>query len=164
MRLRFDDRVDGFAKRRNRVLDATKLRYRQPLQDRAQEVVAERIDLAEHRFPGGGDPDQHDPAIGGDAIALDEPALLEPVDQAGGIGERDVELVGEVAHRRPEIGDDGVGRVAPMGRRFSRRRGDDSSCHTNYISHTNYSVNGNGLCRMQEFRCGSRSRSSLSRG
>ena len=49
--------------------------------------------------PAVGDPDQDDPAVLGDAGPFDEAALLDPVDETGRVRQRDVEHVGQTAHR-----------------------------------------------------------------
>ena len=49
----------------------------------------------------------------------------------------------QLAHRRPEIGDDVAGRVWLLDRRDRCRGLFDSLCHANYLIRPNYSVNIN---------------------
>ena len=66
----------------------------------AKRSSLERVDLVEHAArPARRDPDQDDPAVVRDADALDEPALLHPVDEPGGVRERHVQQVRQPAHR-----------------------------------------------------------------
>ena len=49
------------------------------------------------------DADEDDAPVVGHADALDEPSLLHPVDDPGGVAERDVEQLGEPAHRQVAV-------------------------------------------------------------
>ena len=62
-------------------------------------VAAGASIVIEHLATGRGDPDEHDPAVARDADAFDEPSLLDPVDQTGRVRQRDVEHLGQPAHR-----------------------------------------------------------------
>ena len=177
VRYRLDGRVHRFAEGSDRVGDHLELRRRETSEYGSEQGVTQGIDLVEHLRTVRGHPDEDDPPVRRDALPRDVPAFLQPVDQAGGIGERHVEHFGEVAHghlaaslqgehdvelrhahaepqqpfarqafelahRGPEIGDDGARRVRSFDRRWLRD-GCDSSYHTNYLSHANYSVNIN---------------------
>src|SRR5439155_11862026 len=67
--------------------------------DALEHLVLEDLDVGEHLPAGVGASHEHDPAVVGDPDPLDEAALLEPVDDARRVRERDVEHVGEAAHR-----------------------------------------------------------------
>ena len=54
--------------------------------------------------PGVGRVDEDDPPVRRVVAALDEAALLHPVDDAGRAGDRDVERLGEPAHRQRALG------------------------------------------------------------
>ena len=71
----------------------------EPGQDCLHQVVLDDLDLVEEAAAGRGEPDEDDPAVVRDADPLDETALLHPVDEPGGVRQRDVEELGEAAHR-----------------------------------------------------------------
>ncbi len=82
-----------------RLTDASKLGSIDPAENGPEQLVAERVDLLEHLLALRRDLDEDDTAVFWDARPLDEAALLDPVDEAGGIRQRHVEHLGEAAHR-----------------------------------------------------------------
>ena len=70
------------------------------VEDPLDDLGPQDLDVLEHLASGVGDPDEDDPAIARDADPFDEPALLDAIDEAGRGRERDVEHVGEAAHRQ----------------------------------------------------------------
>ena len=64
----------------------------------AEELVAQGV-ARQHPSPAGVIRTRTTRRSSGRAIALDEAALLHPVDEPGGVRERDVEQVGQPAHR-----------------------------------------------------------------
>ena len=91
--------VEGDAQVGDGLGDTGQARTAQSTQHAAQELVAQGVDLFEHACARRRDPDEHDPPVLRDPRPLDEPAFLDAIDQTGGIRQRDVEHVGEPAHR-----------------------------------------------------------------
>src|SRR5690349_13117620 len=91
--------VEGLAQRCRRFGDADELRGADATQDRAEELIAQGIELIEHLRALGGDADLDDAPVLRDARALDISALLDTVDETGRVRQGDVEDVGEAAHR-----------------------------------------------------------------
>ena len=61
--------------------DAAELAPTDAVEDGAQQLVADRVDLIEHAASGLGDADDHDAAVLRHAGPFDEPTLLDPVDR-----------------------------------------------------------------------------------
>ncbi len=82
----------------------------QVLEELRQAGPPSRLHLAEDLAAGRRRADHHHPPIAAAVPALDEAAVFHAADDAGGAGDRDVERVGELAHRHLavhlELGDD----------------------------------------------------------
>src|SRR3954453_3549562 len=89
----------GLAKVADGGQDPLEPRLRQPAEDRPQPVLLERLDLVTDPGALGGCPDENDPAVVGNADAIHQTALGHPIDRTGGVAHRDVEELGEPAHR-----------------------------------------------------------------
>jgi hypothetical protein len=76
-----------------------KLRFVELVEDAPDDPLAQDLDVIEHLASGDGDPNEHDPAVARDADAFHEPSLLDAIDEAGRGRQRDVEHLGQAAHR-----------------------------------------------------------------
>jgi hypothetical protein len=65
-----------------------------------EELGLEHLHVLEQLSAGGGDADEDDATVAGDADPFHEPALLDPVDEAGGRRQRHVKRLGQPAHRQ----------------------------------------------------------------
>ncbi len=71
----------------------------QSVQDALEDLLAKDLYVIQHPSPAIGDPDEDDASVRGDAVALHEASLLHPIDDASGAGDRDIQHLGQVAHR-----------------------------------------------------------------
>src|SRR5262245_10609283 len=67
----------------HRCRDTLQLRGIELVEDADEELCLEHLDIPQQLPTGGGDPDEDDATIAGDADPFHEPALLDPVDEAG---------------------------------------------------------------------------------
>jgi hypothetical protein len=72
-------------------------------EDGLKPVLLQRLRLLQCVQALGSDPDEDHAAIVGHAHALDEAPLLHPVHDPRGVAERDVEELGEAAHREVTV-------------------------------------------------------------
>ena len=75
------------------------LRFVELVEDAPDDPLAQDLDVIEHLASGDGDSNQHDPAVARDADAFHEPTFLDAIDKAGRGRQRDVEHLGQAAHR-----------------------------------------------------------------
>lgn len=180
-----DGRIDRGAKIGHRLADAEQLGWIEPIEDRPEDLVGERVDLFEQLLAGLRHSYHDNPTIAGHSVPLDETALHDSVDEARDVRIRYVQDVGQPAHRHVTMALDGVHdvdlghadalvqeslargalelghrrpEIGDDGSRQVRRRGHDvfSSCHMNNIADTDHPVNLNGPCCTQESPCVSR--------
>src|SRR5436190_138907 len=88
-----------FAQVLDRAAHPSQLGAIEPAEDGPDLVVLQRLDLLADAVAAGRGADEHDPPVLRDADTLDESALLHPVDEAGRVAERDIQEIGEPAHR-----------------------------------------------------------------
>ena len=71
----------------------------QAVQDALEDLLAKAFYVIQHLSPGGGDPDEDDASVRWDAVALHVAPILDPVDDAGRTGDRDIQHLRQVAYR-----------------------------------------------------------------